>query len=79
MIEGLYSIRDTKIGYQPPVALQSDGVARRAFLEAMANKEQWPYTVDYEIWRVGQMDTDTGMITACVPEYLMGGKDCAVE
>lgn len=79
MIEGLYSIRDTKIGYQPPIALQSDGTACRAFKQAMTNKEQWPYTEDYEIWRVGQIDTQTGMITACVPEYLMGGKDCAVE
>lgn len=79
MNNGLYSIRDAKIGYQPPIAFQSDGVACRAFRTAMKDKEQWPYTEDYEIWRVGEMSTETGLIEACMPTYLMGGKDCVVE
>lgn len=79
MINGIYAIKDVKVGFQPPMTMTSDQVAMRAFNGGLKNKEQWPYTEDYELWKLGEYNDETGELFPQIPAYMMGGKDIAVQ
>ena len=73
MILRLYCIRDARTGFMPPTAEQSDAAAIRNFEHACVNAQSLFYThpADYDLCRVGEYDTDLGVITPCSPEPLV--------
>lgn len=75
MIYEMYSIRDTMTGFQQPMMMPNDNVAKRAFLHGLADTNEWPYTENYELYHVGTFDDQTGQIQPMMPELLAGGTD----
>ncbi len=71
MIYGIYSIRDHLTGYMQPVIETSDPAALRNFAMAInrfprekgASLMSWRPS-DYDFFRLGDFDTETGMISA---------------
>ena len=66
MIVKLFSIRDKLTGYNPPIGFKDEKVAGRWFEGECKRKIQTEYTSSkyYELYEIGTMDTDTGVITA---------------
>lgn len=76
MIYGLYSVRDTKTGFLPPQADQNNDSAIRNFMHACMQKDSLMYThgTDFELYKIGEYDTESGIINPCNPcEFLANG------
>lgn len=72
----MYSYRDVKVGFTPPQADQNDGTAIRGFKYALNNKDGvMNYSPkDFDLYRVGEFDTDKGLlITLKVPQLICSG------
>lgn len=70
MIYGIYSIRDFKTGFLSPTVDVNDFAAVRNFEHAVLNSEQslfFSHPEDYALYRIGSIDTDTGVITPLTP------------
>lgn len=70
MILGMYSIRDFKSGFLSPTVEVNDMVARRNFEHAVLNSDQslfFSHPEDYALFKIGEMDTDMGVISPVVP------------
>lgn len=72
----LYSLHDRCSGYDAPFSAHSDAEALR-FLD-LALKDPAPNRVnqcpeDFTLFRVGEMDTDTGVIFSSVQKLVRGG------
>lgn len=61
----LYAIRDNKVGFMAPYAQVNDEVAKRNFLTEKQQKNSMIsiYPEDFELWKIGEMDEKTGIIT----------------
>jgi hypothetical protein len=72
-----YAVRDSKVGaYSAPQVMRSDGEALRAFADAVNDKQSpmGKYPEDYSMWRIGDYDEETGIISALsVPECIGNG------
>lgn len=77
MIYGIYSIRDAKTGFLNITLDQSDAAAIRGFEHATRNADSLFFThpSDYSLFKIGEFNTDTGVITSCVPEVLVHATD----
>lgn len=71
----LYSYRDVKVGFMPPQADQSDQSAIRGFSYAINGQTGMMNFApkDFDLYKVGEFDTDTGAVTACIPELIVSG------
>jgi hypothetical protein len=73
----IISVRDIKVGqYQRPIACESKGVAIRAFMDACAPgnpSDISKHPRDFELWKVGEFDSETGTLTGCTPEHITSG------
>lgn len=59
----IYSIKDLKTGYLPPIHDVNDDSAIRSFRFACEHsKDSLFYTNpgDYQLWKIGDFETDTG-------------------
>ena len=70
MIKNLYSMKDVKVGFGIPFCSHSDATAIRE-LKVAVNAPKGSTLIadcpqDYELWKVGTIDTDTGIITPTV-------------
>lgn len=77
MIINLYSVRDNKIGsFFPPIAAENNVQATRRLI-IMRKDDQSQihhFPGDYDMYRVAEMDTDTGVIIPASPlEMIAGG------
>lgn len=81
MIYGIYSIRDHLTGFMQPVVESSDPAALRNFAmavnrfpkEAGASLMSWR-PADYDFFRLGDFDTESGLITSYPsPKLLASG------
>lgn len=73
----IYAIKDTKIGFMSPFYLQNDGVAIRSFTnESNATQQNVVNTnpEDKELWRLGELDDQTGEIVSEI-KYLIKAND----
>jgi len=62
---GIYSIKDTKIGYMKPFYTHNDAVALRDFENAVNDKQVNIVNQnkdDMELWRLGDFNDETGEI-----------------
>lgn len=76
MIYRMYSVRDVKVGFMPPTCDQSDISARRNFEFAINRSDNLMNFVpsDFDLFFVGQFDTDSGVITSePVPKIVVSG------
>lgn len=71
---GIYSIRDAATGYLGISADVNDQAATRNFGHACKNTDSlfFTHSSDYTLYKVGEFDTDTGIITGYgVPDRLV--------
>lgn len=73
----MYSYKDKKVGFMPPVCDQSDQTAVRRFTydvnEGSPYMKQFPD--DYELYKIGVFDTDNGKISVQTPEFVIDGNN----
>lgn len=72
----VYSIRDQKVGFQPQLIVeQSDQSAIRGFSYAInGNEGLMNYSPsDFDLFRVGEFDTETGEFVAVTPVNVCSG------
>lgn len=74
-VRSLYAIKDVKSGFSDPCTQVNDAVAGRSFerqVPAMSDQLGIPLS-DFQLWRIGQIDLDSGMLIPCTPELLVDG------
>lgn len=74
MVFGIYAIKDVYTGYLNPTFEGNDSVARRNFEHAVCRADSLLYSHpnDYDLYRIGTFDSETGVIISCVPELIVG-------
>ena len=74
-VRNLYSIKDVKSGFSDPCSQPNDAVAGRSFerqIPHLSDDLGIPCS-DFQLWRIGQIDLDSGMLIPCTPELLVDG------
>ena len=71
----VYSYRDVKVGFMPPQCDQSDQSAIRGFSYAVnGNNGMMNFAPkDFDLFKVGEFDTDSGELIPCVPVQIASG------
>lgn len=74
MKQPLYCIRDVKVGFMAPTPDMSDQSAIRNFSYAINGDGIMNYSPkDFDLYKVGEFDTDTGQIDSCLPDLIVNG------
>lgn len=71
----LYAIKDVKSGFSDPCVQVTDAVAIRSF-ESQVPRLVYDFRIpisDLQLWRVGQIDMDSGMLRPETPVLLAEG------
>lgn len=71
---GVYSIRDSRTGFLAPTVEVSDSVASRNFEHAVLHSGDslfFSHPEDYHLYKLGEMDSETGAIDSLVPPVLL--------
>lgn len=76
MEQRLYSIRDRKSGYLPPVVDVNDETAKRNFAFAIQRGDSMylAFPDDYDLYFVGTYETESGEITPCNPLFVASAR-----
>lgn len=77
----IYCLRDLKVGFLQPFCEVNDGAAVRNFshLCSTPNSVHQFAPADFALFRVGEFDTDTGVVTSCDKVLLMEGSAVHAE
>lgn len=69
MIYGVFAVRDVKTGYLSPTLDVNGDSAIRNFEHAVMRADSLFFThpSDYSLYRIGDYDSDTGLITPAIP------------
>lgn len=71
----LFAIKDVKSGFSDPCVQVNDAVAARSFERQIPRLSQdlgIPVS-DFQLWRVGQFDMDSGLLRPETPELILDG------
>lgn len=70
---GVYSMFDAKTGFLTPTVDINDDSAIRNFAHSIANSEGilYSFSQDFQLYRLGEFDTDTGALTQASPTALL--------
>lgn len=73
MTLNIYAIRDAKSGYMSPTFELNDAVAMRNFEHACLNSDSllFSHFEDFDLYRIGTYDTDSGCISDVVPQQFI--------
>ena len=74
-VRSLYAIKDVKSGFSDPCTQVNDAVASRSFerqVPRMSDELGIPLS-DFQLWRLGQFDVDSGMLIPATPELILDG------
>lgn len=71
----VYSDRDLKVGFGFPFAAPNDGYAARNFRLRYSDGDMARCAADFQLFRVGEFETDTGEILPCLPVLILDGGD----
>lgn len=73
MIYPVYAIRDSRVGFMTPTLDQNDPAATRNFAHAAMEPSSLMHShpSDFDLYRVGEFDTDSGEIKPCVPSHVV--------
>lgn len=71
----IISYKDNKVGFMPPQCEQSEVAAIRGFSYALNSKDGIMNFApsDFDLYKVGFFDTETGLIEAFTPVMLCSG------
>lgn len=71
----MYAIRDLHTGFLTPTVDQNDASAMRNFRHAIMQESTIMHThsKDFSLYKIGDYDTDTGEIVACIPDLITDG------
>lgn len=74
---GVYSIRDKQAGFLEPRLNMNDQLAIRGFANAINNSPVGAdigfAPGDFDLYKLGEFDSDTGMFECHIPEFLVSG------
>lgn len=75
MIYPIFSYRDTKVGFLTPQCDQSEASAIRGFSFAINSKDGIMNfsPKDFDLFKVGEFNTETGEIVSCMPKLIASG------
>jgi hypothetical protein len=84
MIVHVFCIRDRATDqYSNPMFLLSNGHAIRTFTDEVNRKSDdnliYHHPDDYDLYRLGEFNTDSGMFDTGVPEMVCVGKNVSVK
>lgn len=72
----IYSVRDVNVGFNQPFCDVNDDAAIRGFAYAVNNSDIMAFTPkDFDLYRIGEFQNDTGMIESCLPELVIHGTE----
>jgi hypothetical protein len=76
----IYAIRDVHTGFMSPAIDQNDACSVRNFRHASMNHDSLMYshTKDYDLFCIGEYETETGVITPCIPRLVVAGSSLEV-
>lgn len=64
----VYAVRDVKSTFMSPVLGSNDAQAMRAFRAGMRSVPEFDVApADFELYRIGEFDSDSGLLTPSVP------------
>lgn len=72
----MYCVYDKMTGYMVPAYHQNDGQAIRAFdvdVNSIDDSVLSHFSQDFNLQKVGEFDTDTGVISPCNPIIIVDG------
>lgn len=73
---GLYSIRDLKSNFAPPITISNNEVAKRWFGTRVNEDITMKFEPsDFDLYKVGEFDTETGEVMPIQKELLCNGKE----
>lgn len=74
-VRSLYALKDIKTGFSDPITQPNDAVAVRSFeRSALDLSQQFGIPLcDLQLWRIGEMDLDSGTLISSTPELLVEG------
>lgn len=77
---GVYSIRDVRSGFLTPTIEMSDTVAVRNFSHAVMKGDSLlqSFSSEYDLYKIGDFDTDSGLITPITPIEFLVSADSVV-
>ena len=76
MIYPLFSIKDDLTGYGIPFASDNDATGMRAFYEYVSmNKLMSQNKSQFNLYHVGEFDTESGFISGSTPRYICSALD----
>lgn len=77
MKKRMYSVRDHKAGFWPPMEDINDAVAQRNFSYLLHNNQQVGFApMDYDLYFVGNFDDVSGIFEPeKVPQFICGAGD----
>ena len=74
----IYALRDVRTqAYMRPMFLQNDAVLDRSVRDAMLDENSLlcSHPEDYQVFRLGEYDDNTGKITPCDPTHMFNVVD----
>lgn len=71
----LFAIKDNKVGFLAPMVDDNENTAIRNFKYAVSNNDILNFAPsDFDLFRIGEFDTDSGIITALSsPDFICNG------
>lgn len=80
MKKPVYSIRDARIGFMTPILEENDASAIRGFQNAVITGEGYfaRFANEYDLYRVGQFDSESGQFENEIPVLLCSGASVSV-
>lgn len=76
MIYPCYSVRDNKVGFEPSILIDmNDATAKRGFGFQVNNATSMRNfsPADYDLFKIGEFDTESGIFKAITPEFICNG------
>lgn len=77
----LYAVRDRKTGFLSPMVDTNDEAAKRNFAFAVQSSQPMflAFPDDYELYRIGEYDTDSGEVFSVLPTHLCSARSLLVK
>lgn len=71
----IYSIRDVHVGFMAPRIDSNDMTARRWFAFEINNRDGVMNfsPKDFDLYKIGEFEQETGQIFSCLPELVVSG------
>lgn len=74
MIYPVYAVRDKLAGFGAPEIALNDSMMIRSFGQRINNESLYQYSPsDYDLYRIGTYNVDTGEFKAIMPEFIKSG------